>query len=400
MSKPKSKTRKQTKKHTRKSTKQRHTRSRTRTRSSSNIIIDNQPCKESKEDVIFPPIEPYKKIMLKVDTITETVPKTQKHPQGKREIDVEINVELVGNPKGYPVIYLHGGPGDYITPFLRRIFNPKKYNIILFDQRGTGKSRPLRETRKNTTQDLIADMEKIRTLVVGVDKWIVSGGSWGSALAVLYAQAHPKCVAGLLLRGFTDLNKSESLYPSIKDRSTHPTSYFNASYMGLYPEVMDSFYKHLNLKPKTNGRYIISKLHKMSNSKNKQTRKRAARIWSNTGSGIMYLNPKKNDAKKHEDTTEQAMTLTKIDLHYIKNDYFLTPNQIVQPHNIEKIKNIPTIFVHGRYDVICPLVMAYDLHKQLNKSKLCIVKAGHTYYEPEISKVLIRELDELHKMCK
>ena len=114
----------------------------------------------------------------------------------------------------------------------------------------------------------------------------------------------------------------------------------------------------------------------------------------------MYLNPKKNNAKKHEDTTEQAMTLTKIDLHYIKNDYFLTPNQIVQPHNIEKIKNIPTIFVHGRYDVICPLVMAYDLHKQLNKSKLCVVKAGHTYYEPEISKILIRELDELHKMCK
>ena len=357
-------------------------------KSKHSIIINDRPCKRTKNQVVYPPIKPYKKMLLKVDTLSD------------KKTDIKINVELIGNPKGYPLVYLHGGPGDYITPFLRRIFDPKVFNIVLFDQRGTGKSVPLRETRKNTTQHLIEDMEKLRKDVLGVDKWIVSGGSWGASLAVLYAQAHPQHTAGLLLRGFTDLNKTESLCPKEKDRSTLPTSYFNASYSSLYPEVMDSFYKKLNLKPRTKGRYIISKLHKMVNSSNHKTRKNAAKIWANSGGTIMYLNPKENNAKKDDDTSKQRLTLTKIDLHYIKNDYFLKPNQIVHPENIKKIKNIPTIFVHGRYDVICPLVMAYDLHNQLNTSKLCIVKAGHTYYEPEIAEALIKEQHELLKLCK
>ena len=283
----------------------------------------------------------------------------------------KIYVEVLGNPNGIPVIYLHGGPGDFITPFLRRIFNPKRFNVAIFDQRGTGKSTPKRQLEKNTTQHSIADIEKIRKEVLQTDKVIIAGGSWGASLATLYAQAHPEHTSAILLRGFVDLGRQQH----------QPQNYFNNVYKELYPEVMEQFAHQINntidkykiknlkhIKPKQEGKYVASTLFKMVTSDNVNIRKKAANIWAMTADNIMYLNHE-DHAKGHGDNQDEALTLATIDLHYVTNNYFLVPDQMILKKNVDKIKHIPTYFVHGRYDTICPLRMAYSLHRRLEHPK-------------------------------
>jgi len=294
---------------------------------------------------MYPPIEPFYKTHLKLD-------------------GAEIYLECSGNKKGIPVVYLHGGPGDHITPRHRRWYNPKDYFIILFDQRGCGKSRPANDIKKNTTHYLIQDMENIRTHL-GIDKWIVAGGSWGSSLSLLYAIYHPDKVLGMLLRGIYDLSQDD-----VSDQ--------------VYPEEKDKLYSLLNIKYKSQEN---TKIKKVLSRKTKK-RRQLIRLLENDEPMFAVSKPMKTNFKESE-------TLTIIGNHYDLNHYFV-PSGFIYKH-IDRIKHIPTILVEGRLDIITPMRMAYRLSKTLSNCELRIVKAGHSAMEENIMKELIRASKDIKK---
>jgi proline iminopeptidase len=301
---------------------------------------------------MYPSIQPHKKTKLHVDTLSN----------GKK---VKVYVECSGNPKGVMVIYLHGGPGDHSVPRLRRLYDPKVYHIVLFDQRGCGQSTPLNHTEKNTTQDLIQDIELIRTYMKA-ETMVVAGGSWGSSLAMLYAQAYPKRVSALLLRGIYDLSKVDVL-----DQ--------------MYPEEKDKLKHLLHLKtnnPKEKDKEITKTL-------STKTRKRRKLIKLLSNDDQMFV-VSKNTLKE---PFKESETLTVIGNHYESNNYFVPKNTIYK--NMHKIKHIPTIMVEGRYDMVTPMKMAYELSKLFDTCELMIVRGGHTVYEEEITKALLIASDKL-----
>lgn len=297
---------------------------------------------------MYPSISPYKKTMMDVDK------------------NISIYVECSGNPKGYPVIYLHGGPGDHINPHVRRLYNPKKYNIIMFDQRGCGKSKPTNHVNKNTTQDLISDMEKIRTWI-GCETWIVSGGSWGSTLALLYAQEYPQRTSGLILRGLYDLTDDDCVMDAI------------------YPDKKEELEKFLKT---TNETTKMRKMSRILNTRNNKTRKNLIQLLGkNDGISIF--------SKSKKDTFQDQETMVVIGTHYEKNKYFVPKHEIYK--NMHKIKHIKTYIVDGRYDLITPMKMAFKLNKLFTDSKLMVVKGGHTVMEKEVSLALVKASDEMIK---
>ena len=295
---------------------------------------------------------------------------TKHYDMGK---NIKVYVEFYGNPKGFPAIYLHGGPGDKCRSSNARLFNPKKYNIILMDQRGCGKSYSGKDpTVHNTTQHLIQDMEVIRQ-DLNANKWLVTGGSWGASLAVLYAQAHPKRTSGLILRGFTDLCSNE---------------FDHCVVTNMTPERIETMYKSVGLNYlKHKERDMVRAYSKKMKSTNRKTRKKYASLFCNTEDMHATSKPCKGSEKDNE-------ILTKVDCHYILNKFFLEANQIILEKNVKKIKHIPTIFVHGRYDFICPINMAYEMHKRLSHSKLVVVKAGHTIKDKEIAVAVTKASDD------
>jgi proline iminopeptidase len=299
---------------------------------------------------MYPSITPYKKMKLEVDILSS----------GEK---VCIHVECSGNPKGYPVIYLHGGPGDCINPRVRRLYNPKKYNIVMFDQRGCGKSKPHCHTEKNTTQLLISDMEKIREWV-GCDKWLVSGGSWGSSLALLYAQTHPTRTSGLILRGVYDLSKNncvlDTVFKDKKDEMKHILK------VNKDTEELRKLTQILK-KPKTN-----------------KTRKKVVQMLSEDN-GVSIFSKKQHMSLQHQES------LAMVGNHYESHHYFVPKNTIYK--NMDKIKHIPCYIVNGRYDLITPFDMAYKLKDKFTTCRFKIVPGGHTVMEPEISKALTESSD-------
>ena len=296
---------------------------------------------------MYPSIQPHHTTMLHVDTL----------PNGKK---VELYVECSGNKQGIPVIYLHGGPGDHITPRHRRWYDPKAYHIILWDQRGTGQSRPTNHTERNTSKLLIRDMEKIRKYV-GVDKWVVAGGSWGSSLALMYAQEHPDRVMAMILRGIYDLSKQDVLD-------------------SMWPEQKDQLHDVLNIK---SDRQEQTRMNQVLSRK---TRKRRKLIHLMTNDDVMtvFTPPKKLGYKETE-------TMTIIGNHYDSNNYFVKKDTIYK--NMDKIKHIPTIMVEGRYDMVTPMQIAYKLSKMMKHCQLMIVRAGHATIEEEITKGLVKASD-------
>jgi proline iminopeptidase len=301
---------------------------------------------------MYSSITPYKKMQLEVDILTS----------GEK---VFIHLEFSGNSKGYPVIYLHGGPGDCINPRVRRLYNPKKYNIIMFDQRGCGKSKPHCHTEKNTTQLLISDMEKIRELV-GCDKWLVSGGSWGSSLALLYAQTYPNRTSGLILRGVYDLSENNCVLDTV------------------FKDKKDEM-KHI-LKVKTNNeseeaRKLTQVLKKPKTNK---TRKKVVQMLSEDNGVSIF-------SKKQHMTNHQQESLAMVGNHYESHHYFVPKYTIYK--NMDKIKHIPCYIVNGRYDLITPFDMAYKLKDKFTTCHFKIVPGGHTVMEPEISKALAEASD-------
>lgn len=289
-----------------------------------------------------------------------------------------LYVEECGNPRGIPALFLHGGPGAGITPNHRRFFNPEKYRIILFDQRGAGKSKPYAELRENTLWDLIADIEIIREKLK-VSKWLVFGGSWGSTLALTYAISHPERVLHLIVRGIFLCRHEEILW------------FYQGGAHQIFP---DRWKEYVSVIPEAERHDMLGAFYRRLTSPDKKTRTDAARAWSQWEGSTICLKP--NDTMFHE-FTEIAVSLARIECHYfIHNCFYPEDNYIL--NNAHRITHISTEIIHGRYDIVCPVKNAFDLKDALPRAKLNIIAdAGHAAFEPGIRSALIEATDRFKK---
>ena len=307
-----------------------------------------------KENKLFPAIEPYDTGFLK---------------KGKHK----IYYEQCGNPKGKPAIFLHGGPGGGCGSLSRRFFNPKKYRIILFDQRGCGRSKPHTCLEDNTTWHLIEDIESIRE-ILDIKKWLVFGGSWGSTRAIAYAQKHPKNVSQLVLRGIFMLRQKELQW------------FYQYGASEMYPEAWQGFLKEI---PENERDNLIEAYRKIFYGDDEEKKLSAAKAWSKWEASCSFINYNP-DAVKDSLNAEFALAFALIENHYFINKGFLdNENQLLE--NIDIIRNIPAVIIQGRYDVVCPPTTAYELHSKWPESELVITPfSGHSAFEKEITHELIK----------
>ncbi len=283
----------------------------------------------------------------------------------------ELYIEECGNSDGIPVLFLHGGPGAGCVPYHRRFYDPEIYRIILFDQRGAGLSTPHAELEGNTTQALIDDIEAIRE-DCGVEQWLVFGGSWGSTLALLYAQAHPQRVSGLIVRGIF-LCRPEDIH-----------WFYQQGASRLFPEYWEQY---LAPVPEAERDDMVSAYYRLLTSDDELTRLKAARAWSLWEGHTISLLPCKETEQSFA-AAKFALAMARIECHYFINNSFLEDNQIL--NNIDKIAHIPAIIVHGRYDVVCPVDQAFALHAVWPQAELQIIpNAGHAASEPGIIDALV-----------
>ena len=303
---------------------------------------------------MYPPILPYRAEKIHVDTLND----------GRK---VEVYYEMSGNPNGIPIIYLHGGPGDCSSPQLRQLYDPKTYNIILFDQRGCGKSSPPVHTEKNTTQLLINDIEKIRILNC-IESMIVAGGSWGTTLAIMYAITHPKQTRGLILRGLFDLDTNKCVV------------------YRMFPDVKDELFSLLKLKPNASNHAVMLKTHRLLKTK---SRKRVVNTVSKFDKAA-YVK-----IKMEKDTFKERERFVVLGTHYELNHFFV--NKPDMERNLHKISHIPTIIIAGRYDIVTPIEMAYLFSKRMKKCKLWIVEGGHSCDDKTICDAVTKASDVMRK---
>ncbi|MCU0552601.1 MAG: prolyl aminopeptidase [Leptolyngbya sp. Prado105] len=284
--------------------------------------------------------------------------------------------EQSGNPDGKPVVFLHGGPGGGTIPVYRQYFDPAKWRIILFDQRGAGKSTPHAELRENTTWDLVSDIEKLRSHL-GIDRWVVFGGSWGSTLSLAYSQTHRDRCVGLILRGIFLLRRKEILW------------FYQEGTSWLFP---DAWEKYLEPIPPEERDDMVSAYYRRLTSEDAETRSRAAKAWSVwEGSTSRLIVDPSLQSKFAND--EFADAFARIECHYFMNrGFFETDDQLL--HNCDRIAHLPMVIVQGRYDVVCPMTSAWDLHKALPESELIVVPdAGHSMMETGILTALVNATD-------
>jgi len=283
----------------------------------------------------------------------------------------ELYIEECGNPDGIPVLFLHGGPGAGCVSYHRRFFDPAVYRIILFDQRGAGQSTPHAVLEGNTTQALVADIEAIRQ-ELKIEQWLVFGGSWGSTLALLYAQAYPQCVSGLILRGIF-LCRPEDIH-----------WFYQHGASRLFPEYWEQY---LAPVPESERDDMVSAYYRLLTSDDEPTRLEAARAWSLWEGHTISLLPCKETEQSFA-AAKFALAMARIECHYFMNQSFLEDNQIL--NNIDKIADIPAIIVHGRYDVVCPVDQALALHAAWPQAELQVIAdAGHAASEPTIIDALV-----------
>lgn len=282
-----------------------------------------------------------------------------------------LYLEESGNPEGVPVVFLHGGPGGSCEPGHRRFFNPEAYRIILLDQRGSGKSRPHASLEENTTWDLVADLEKIREFLE-IDRWVVFGGSWGSTLALAYAQTHADKVLGLILRGIF-LARDEDV-----------NWFFNGEAARIFPEAWEHFVEPIPVDERDD---IIGAYYRRLTSSNEIVRMGAAKAWSIWEGSSVTLLPDKN-VVDHFSDPHIALSIARIECHYFRNRCFFKPNQLLE--DMGKIRHLPGYIVHGRYDMVCPIDQAVLLKKRWPGVELKVIKdAGHAVTEHGISKALV-----------
>lgn len=304
-------------------------------------------------------------------------------PYQRHEIAVEaphvLYVDESGNPEGVPVLFVHGGPGAGCGRYDRRFFDPEIYRIVLFDQRGAGRSKPHAELQGNSTQQLVEDIEVIRT-TLGIDKWVLFGGSWGSTLSLVYAQTYPERVLGLILRGIF-LCRPQDINWFYQDGASR-----------LFPDYWDDFTQPI---PEEERGDLLRAYYRHLISDNQIMQMTAAKAWSLWEGRTATLRPNQDVVDSFTEP-HRALSLARIEAHYFVNNTFLEEDQILR--DAHKLMGIPTVIVHGRYDVICPLDNAYALHKALPGSELQIIReAGHSSRETGIVDALIRATNELAK---
>lgn len=308
---------------------------------------------------MYPEIEPYRTHRIAVDN---------RHT---------LYVEECGNPTGLPVIFLHGGPGAGLSPYHRRFFDPARYRIVLFDQRGAGRSTPFADLTDNTTWHLVADIETIREQL-GIERWVVFGGSWGSTLALAYAQTHPERVLGLVLRGIFLCRPAEIRW-----------YYEEGGASWILPEKWQRFAAAIPLEER--GRMLDAYWRRLT-SEDEAVRLQAAQAWGAwEGGGITLEESPETEASFA--APEVALSLARIEAHYFRHNAFLQPDQLL--HDTSKLRRIPSVIVHGRYDLICPVKNACDLAAAWPEAELRIVLAGHAATEPAIVDALVQATDQL-----
>ena len=300
-------------------------------------------------------------------------PKIKPYDSGFLNVDQhQVYFEQCGNPNGKPALFLHGGPGGGGSEDVRRFFNPDLYRIVVFDQRGCGRSKPHGCLENNTTWDLVSDIENLRKKL-SIEKWLVFGGSWGSTLSLAYAQAHPKSVSELVLRGIFLLRKEE-LHWFYQDGASR-----------IFPEAWSGFLDIIDEDKRDN---LMNAYHEIFKSKDKEKRLKAAVAWSKWEAATSSLSYKPSLVEEFSDP-EFALAFALIENHYfINKGWFETENQLIE--NIDKIRSIPAVIVQGRYDVVCPMKTAWELSKAWPEAEMIIApSSGHAAFEKEITHALI-----------
>ncbi|MDC0717145.1 prolyl aminopeptidase [Nannocystis bainbridge] len=307
---------------------------------------------------LYPELEPYNAGFLQVSDLHS------------------VYFEESGNPDGKPAVFLHGGPGGGTVPDQRRFFDPERYRIVLFDQRGCGKSTPHAELQDNTTWDLVADIERVREHL-NVQKWLVFGGSWGSTLALAYAQKHPRRVTEMVLRGIFLLRRSELKW------------FYQDGASSLFPDAWERFLAPI---PAAERGDLMKAYHRRLTSDDPALRLEAARAWSVWEASTSYLQVNSEQIERAGED-EFSLAFARIEAHYFVHRGFLErENQLIE--NVPRIRNIPAVIVQGRYDVVCPAQNAWDLHRAWPEAELRFVDdAGHSAFEPGILHELVAATD-------
>ena len=287
----------------------------------------------------------------------------------------QIYVEESGNPHGIPVLFVHGGPGGGCGAVHRRYFNPERYRIILFDQRGCGQSTPHATLNHNETGYLVSDMERIREFL-GIDQWLLFGGSWGSTLSLVYAETHPERVAGMILRGIFLCREQDIRW------------FYQQGASALFPDYWQDFLEQI---PASERDDLVSAYYRRLTSSNELAQMQAAKAWSVWEGRCSTLIPN-HSVVDHFSDPHFALAMARIEAHYFVHKAFLAPDQILR--DAHRLKDMPITLVHGRYDVVCPVEQAWSLQQALPHAELHIVReAGHSALEPGIIDNLIHATD-------
>ena len=305
-------------------------------------------------------------------------PATEPHRSGWLRVSPvhEIYWEESGNPRGKPAVFVHGGPGAGSSPQARGFFDPKRYRIVVFDQRGCGRSRPHASLEDNTTWHLVSDMEQLREHL-GIERWLVFGGSWGSTLALAYAQKHPKHVSELVLRGIFMLRKAEIDW------------FYQQGASAIFPDRWEGY---LAAIPKRERGDLVAAFHRRLTSRSQATRLAAARAWSTWEAATSFLHTNEDNVDKWGEE-EFAIAVARIECHYFVNKGFLErEDQLLR--GVRRIRHIPAVIVQGRYDVVCPMMTAWELHRAWPEADFRVVPdAGHSALEPGITHELVSATD-------
>ncbi len=313
---------------------------------------------------LYPPLEPFATGRLKVSPVHE------------------LYYEECGNPEGQPAVFLHGGPGGGLVPAYRQFFDPERYRIVLFEQRGAGRSTPHASLEDNTTWHLVADIEQLREKLK-IERWLVFGGSWGSTLALAYAQTHPARVTALVLRGIFLCRPREIrwFYQEGEGASA------------IFPDVWEQYVTFI---PPAERKDMLTAYHRRLMSDDELTRLEAAKRWSIWEGSTSKLFPDPDLIDRASDP-HFALALARIECHYfVNNSFFNSDNHLVE--NVNKIRHIPGVIVQGRYDVVCPMMSAWELHRAWPEADLKVIPdAGHAATEPGTSSALVEATDRFRQ---
>lgn len=311
------------------------------------------------DQILYPPIKPYVQHSLQVDELHH------------------LHIEECGNPEGIPILFVHGGPGGSYSPIHRQFFNPRLYRIVLFDQRGCGKSRPHGCLTNNTTAHLIEDMEKIRQHL-GIEQWVLFGGSWGSTLSLLYAQSYPARVLGMILRGIF-LCRPQDIHWFYQEGASR-----------LFPDYWQDFIAPI---PEEKRTQLVQAYYEILTGENEILQMKAAETWSIWEGRTSTLEIDESIVK-HFAKPHHALAMARIECHYFVHDSFIEPNQILDQAHL--LPQVPTTLVHGRYDVVCPIDQAYALAEKLPEAVFQISPtSGHSALEIDILERLVLATDKM-----